>query len=271
MKAMAKVRLDAILLQRGLYPSKSAANAAVLAGAVKILDPNFRAVLKPGHMFDESVELEVTQPAKYVSRGGIKLENALANFDVQIAGKQALDIGSSTGGFTDCLLQRDAKQVVCVDVGYGELAWKLRSDERVTVIERFNARNLQPEDLPYSPQIVTVDVSFISLTKILPAIARVCSSKSDVFLMVKPQFEVGREHLSGSAVVTDREQRVRAVGLVASAAIDLGMTVKDVAPTDLPGPKGNRETFLHLHVGYGDHASTFSAEELDKLLQEKVF
>ncbi|WP_210493434.1 TlyA family RNA methyltransferase [Patulibacter sp. SYSU D01012] len=246
---MAKLRLDTLLHERGLYPSRSAAAAAVLAGAVRLggakVNPHARP-LKPGLQVDDDVEIETAEQARYVSRGGVKLENALDALGVDVAGRHGLDVGASTGGFTDCLLQRGAVAVTALDVAYGELAWSVRSDERVTVIERQNARQMTPELLPYAPDLVVADVSFISLTKLLPAVRGVVADRFDALLMVKPQFELGRGRVGRGGVVRDPALRREAVRTVAGAAADAGFAVLGAAPSGLPGPKGNRETFLHL-------------------------
>jgi 23S rRNA (cytidine1920-2'-O)/16S rRNA (cytidine1409-2'-O)-methyltransferase len=249
---MTKVRLDTLLHQRGLYPSRSAAAAAVLAGAVRLggpgANPHARP-LKPGLQVDGDVEVETAQAAKYVSRGGTKLENALEGLGIDVTGRHGLDVGASTGGFTDCLLQRGAVAVAAVDVAYGELAWSVRSDERVTVIERQNARELTREMLPFAPDLVVADVSFISLTKLLPALTGVVADEFDALLMVKPQFELGKGRVGRGGVVREAALRREAVRTVAGAARDAGWSVLAAATSGLPGPKGNRETFLHLAEG----------------------
>jgi 23S rRNA (cytidine1920-2'-O)/16S rRNA (cytidine1409-2'-O)-methyltransferase len=183
----------------------------------------------------------------YVSRGGVKLENALSASRLEVAGRSALDVGASTGGFSDCLLKRGADRVIAVDVGYGQLAWSLRTDPRVTVMERTNARYLTPDSLPYAPDLATIDVSFISLALILPAVRSCLAQPYDVLALIKPQFEVGRELASkGRGVIRDpgdRRDALLAVGRVARA---LGASVLGYHYSGLPGPKGNRETFIHL-------------------------
>jgi 23S rRNA (cytidine1920-2'-O)/16S rRNA (cytidine1409-2'-O)-methyltransferase len=242
---MARVRLDSLLAERGLFPSRSRAAAAVLAGDVH-LGPGRRRAEKPGQLVAADVELDVNAPARYVSRGGIKLANALDALDVEVAGRRALDVGASTGGFTDCLLQRRAAHVVALDVAYGELAWALRDDARVTVIERTNARALEPGMLPYHPDLIVADVSFISLAKILPAVLACAAERFDALVMVKPQFEVGRERIGKGGVVRDPALRREAILGVAAAAREQGAAVLGFAASGLPGPAGNRETFVHL-------------------------
>ena len=242
---MKRLRLDNLLSQRGLFPSRSRAAASVLAGDVLLL-PDRRRAEKPGQLVPEDVQLEVTQAPAYVSRGGIKLANALASLGLDVAGRCALDLGASTGGFTDCLLQRGAAHVVAVDVGYGELDWRLRSDPRVTAIERKNARWLRPEELPYAADLIVIDVSFVSLTKVLPAAIACAAERFDCLALVKPQFEVGRERVGKGGVVRDPSLR-RAVLLdVGLAARSLGAAVCGYASSGLPGPKGNLETFVWI-------------------------
>ncbi len=182
----------------------------------------------------------------FVSRGGIKLENALISCRLDVAGRRALDVGASTGGFTDCLLQRGAASVIAVDVGYGQLAWSLRNDPRVSVLERTNARALTAETLPYAPDLATVDVVFISLAKVLPAVLCCMADTYDVLAMIKPQFEVGRARVGKGGVVRDSGDRRDALVQIGAAALGLGASVLGYHYSGLPGPKGNRETFVHL-------------------------
>jgi 23S rRNA (cytidine1920-2'-O)/16S rRNA (cytidine1409-2'-O)-methyltransferase len=249
-----RVRLDSLLAQRGLFESRTRAAAAVLAGSVH-LGPGRRRAEKPGQLVDPGVELAIDAPPPYVSRGGVKLANALDALGIPVDGRHALDVGASTGGFTDCLLQRGAAHVVALDVAYGELDYRLREDARVTVIERVNARALTPEQLPYRPDLITLDVSFISLTKVLPAVLATAAPAFDALAMVKPQFEVGRERLGKGGVVRDPELRREAVEAVAAAARARGATVMGAAPTELEGPSGNRETFLWLAEGSREGAA----------------
>jgi 23S rRNA (cytidine1920-2'-O)/16S rRNA (cytidine1409-2'-O)-methyltransferase len=242
---MKRVRLDSLLSERGMFPSRSRAAASVLAGEVLLL-PERRRADKPGQMVPEDVELELSAAPAYVSRGGIKLANALDTLGVDPAGRRALDVGASTGGFTDCLLKRGAAHVVALDVAYGQLDWSLRSDDRVTVIERANARALQRANLPYAPDLVVIDVSFISVAKVLPAVLAVAAERFDCLAMVKPQFEVGRAGVGKGGVVRDPELRRAAVVAGGGAAQELGACVLGFASSGLPGPKGNRETFVWL-------------------------
>jgi 23S rRNA (cytidine1920-2'-O)/16S rRNA (cytidine1409-2'-O)-methyltransferase len=245
---MKRVRLDSLLLERGMFPSRSRAAASVLAGDVLLLPARARAQ-KPGQLVPADVELEIVAPPRFVSRGGIKLANALDAFALDVAGRRALDVGASTGGFTDCLLQRGAAHVVAVDVAYGELDWGLRSDARVTVIERRNARSLSADELPYAPDTITIDVSFISLTKVLPAVLACAATVFDCLALVKPQFEVGRGHVGKGGVVRDAAARRRALVDVGRAATELGSGVRGYASSGLPGPKGNLESFIWIAEG----------------------
>ena len=239
---MKKSRIDAVLADRGLFPSRSAAAGAVRAGEVRI-GQDGPVALRPSQLVEPDASLVVDEGPRYVSRGGTKLENALVALGIDVGGRDCLDVGASTGGFTDCLLQRGAARVIAADVAYGQLDVRMRQDPRVHVIERLNARELRPADLPFVPSLATVDVSFISLTKILPAVAACLEPGGEVLAMVKPQFELGRERV-GRGVVRDPGDRREAILLVAGAARDLGLHVRGFASSGLPGPKGNRETFV---------------------------
>jgi 23S rRNA (cytidine1920-2'-O)/16S rRNA (cytidine1409-2'-O)-methyltransferase len=246
---MAKVRLDTLLAKRGLFESRARAAASVMAGEVRLGGRGGQRAAKPGQLVAEDVEIAVDERPRFVSRGGVKLANALAATGVDPAGRQCLDVGASTGGFTDCLLQHGAEHVVALDVAYGELHWSLRTDERVTVLERVNARSLQCSDLPYAPDFVSVDVSFISLTKVLPSVLACCAQRFDALAMVKPQFEVGRSSVGSGGVVRSAQARRGALVAVAAAAREAGAAVLGFASSGLPGPKGNRETFVWLAEG----------------------
>jgi 23S rRNA (cytidine1920-2'-O)/16S rRNA (cytidine1409-2'-O)-methyltransferase len=242
--AAAKVRLDQLLAQRGLFPSRSRAAASVMAGEVRVGE---ELADKPGRLVADDVQVSVAGGRRFVSRGGIKLENALAALGVPAEGRRCLDVGASTGGFTDCLLKHGAAEVTCVDVAYGELAWELRTDERVTVLERTNARALAPGDLPYRPDLIVVDVSFISLLKVLPAVLRCAAERFDCLAMIKPQFEVGREKVGKGGVVRSADDRRDAlVGIGEFARSELGVALLGFASSQLPGPRGNQETFAWL-------------------------
>jgi 23S rRNA (cytidine1920-2'-O)/16S rRNA (cytidine1409-2'-O)-methyltransferase len=263
---MAKRRLDTLLTERGLFPSRTRAAAAVMAGEVRV-GPGERRAAKPGELVDLGELLRVPERQAFVSRGGIKLANALLASGLDVRGRSALDVGASTGGFTDCLLQRGARDVTTVDVGYGTLAHRLRADPRVCVIERCNARTLTPARLlagrracgltggadrstgPVAgelPDLATIDVSFISLAKILEPVLCCLAPGYDVLALIKPQFEVGRGQVGKGGVVRDPERRRAALVSVGERALALGATVLGYHTSGLPGPKGNRETFIWL-------------------------
>jgi 23S rRNA (cytidine1920-2'-O)/16S rRNA (cytidine1409-2'-O)-methyltransferase len=257
-----KSRIDAVLADRGLFSSRSAAAGAVRAGEVR-LGPDGPVALRPSQLVEPEAPLLVDAGPRFVSRGGVKLENALEALGIDVAGRDCLDGGASTGGFTDCLLQRGATGVAAIDVAYGQLDRRLREDPRVTVIERLNARELDHGDLPFEASLATVDVSFISLTKVLPAVTRCLAPGGEVLAMVKPQFELGRERV-GRGVVRDAADRREAVLGVAHAVRDLGLPVRGFAPSGLPGPKGNIETFVWAG-GEGEGVTDLQAavEEVD--------
>jgi 23S rRNA (cytidine1920-2'-O)/16S rRNA (cytidine1409-2'-O)-methyltransferase len=241
---VAKRRLDTLLTERGLFDSRSRAAAAVIAGEVRVAG---RPARKPGEMVADGAMLDVAERPPYVSRGGVKLRNALDAFGIDPSGRRALDVGASTGGFTDCLLQRGAAAVIALDVAYGELHLRIRNDPRVTVIERRNARSLRPDELPYAPDLVVVDVSFISLLKVLPAVLAAAAPRFDCLALVKPQFEVGRDRVGKGGVVRsadDRRDALIAVGKQARSR--LATAVLGYAASGLPGPAGNRESFVWL-------------------------
>jgi 23S rRNA (cytidine1920-2'-O)/16S rRNA (cytidine1409-2'-O)-methyltransferase len=240
---MTRRRADTLLAERGLAPSRSAAAASVRAGRVRLVRDG-REVEKPSELLPEDAELVVTEGQGFVSRGGIKLDNALTELGVEVEGRRCLDVGASTGGFTDCLLQRGAAMVIAVDVGYGQLDWRLRQDSRVLVMERLNARNLGDSHLPYRPEVITVDVSFISLAKLLPPIVASAADELDLLGLVKPQFELEKEKVGKGGVVRDAGDRREAIRRVAEAARAEGLVIRGVASSGLPGPKGNRETFV---------------------------
>jgi 23S rRNA (cytidine1920-2'-O)/16S rRNA (cytidine1409-2'-O)-methyltransferase len=251
-----KKRLDLLLVERGLAETRSQAQAFVLAGRVPGHD-------KPGEQLDEDAPLELTPADPYVSRGGVKLANALDAFAVYPSGADCLDVGASTGGFTDVLLQRGAKRVIALDVGYGQLHPKLRGDPRVTVLERVNARHVS--ELPFPPQLVVADVSFISVRKALPPVLALAAPGWQALVLVKPQFEAGRADVRGG-VVRDADVHRRVLREVAEAAGGWGAETVGVVDSGLPGPKGNREFFLHLVQRDGPRL----APELDGWIEHAV-
>jgi 23S rRNA (cytidine1920-2'-O)/16S rRNA (cytidine1409-2'-O)-methyltransferase len=246
---MERRRIDTLLAERGLAGSRTSAAESVRAGRVRIGRDGPRAT-KPGQLVASDVELLVDGERRYVSRGGVKLEHALDELRIDVSGRSCLDVGASTGGFTDCLLRHGAQRVIAVDVGYGQLDWTLRNDPRVEVLERTNARHLEPDQLPYAPDLATIDVSFISLAKVLPAVAACLAESGEILALVKPQFELGRGRVRGG-VVRAPEERREALLAVAEAAASAGLSVRGFAPSGLPGPKGNRETFIRLATDEG--------------------
>ncbi len=217
-----------------------------------MLLPERRRAQKPGQLVSDDVELELLSAPEFVSRGGLKLANALDVFGLNVSARCGLDVGASTGGFTDCLLSRGAKHVLAVDVAYGQLAWGIRTDPRVTVIERRNARSLRPGELPYAPDLIVIDVSFISISKVLGAVLGCAADRFDCLAMIKPQFEVGRAGVGKGGVVRDPELRRGALIAAGEVARELGAAVLGYASSGLPGPKGNLESFVWLAEGSRD-------------------
>jgi len=234
-----KKRLDVLLVERGLAETRSQAQALVLAGRV----PGHT---KAGEQVDDGAELEVEAGPRFVSRGGEKLAHALAELEIDLSAEDCLDVGASTGGFTDCLLQAGAARVIALDVGYGQLHPRLRSDPRVTVIERKNVRDLDRDELPFEPSFVTADVSFISLAKALPPALECASPEWRALVLVKPQFEAGRADVGKGGVVRDPEVRQRVLDGLSAQVPEWGARLEGVVESGLPGPKGNREFFLYL-------------------------
>ena len=239
-----KKRLDVLLVERGLAASRAQAQGLVLSGRVK-------GHTKAGEQVDEASDLELVAGARFVSRGGDKLAHALEAFAVDVRGEDCLDIGSSTGGFTDCLLQAGAARVCALDVGYGQLDAKLRNDPRVTVMERKNVRALACEELPFAPRFVACDVSFIGLAKALPPALACAAPGWRALVLVKPQFEAGPADVGKGGVVRDPEIHRRVVAEVAARVPGWGGRVLGVVDSGLPGPKGNREFFLYLDDARG--------------------
>jgi 23S rRNA (cytidine1920-2'-O)/16S rRNA (cytidine1409-2'-O)-methyltransferase len=251
-----KKRLDVLLVERGLAETRSQAQALVIAGLVPGYD-------KPGTQLDESAALEVERPPRFVSRGGEKLAHALELTPVDPAGKDCLDVGASTGGFTDCLLQAGAARVIALDVGYGQLHPRLREDDRVTVLERVNARAVT--SLPFPPELVVCDVSFISVKTALPPLLRLAAPGWEALVLVKPQFEAGRAD-TPKGVVRDPEVRRRVLRDVCDAAAGWDCRVAGVVDSGLPGPKGNREFLVHLI----DSTEPTDPDELDRWIDDAI-
>jgi 23S rRNA (cytidine1920-2'-O)/16S rRNA (cytidine1409-2'-O)-methyltransferase len=240
---MPRIRLDQLVVERGLAPSRERARALILAGQVTVDD---RAETKAGTSVDSEATVTLLAPDHpYAGRGGLKLAHALDTFHIAVDGRECLDIGASTGGFTDVLLQRGAARVVALDVGHGQLDWKLRNDARVVVIERFNARNLTRADLPGPVDIVTIDVSFISLRQILPAVTPVIRAGADIVALVKPQFEAGRTEVR-KGIVRDPAVHARVVEEVTAAGAEVGLSRVALTPSPITGQKGNVEFLVHF-------------------------
>jgi 23S rRNA (cytidine1920-2'-O)/16S rRNA (cytidine1409-2'-O)-methyltransferase len=239
-----KERIDKILVERGLAQSRERARALIMAGLVVVND---HAVDKAGQLVPLAAEIRLKgEDIPFVSRGGLKLAKALDEFNLDVSGLNALDVGASTGGFTDCLLQRGAKMVVAVDVGYGQLAWKLRQDERVVNLEKTNIRYLEPDRLPVVPDLAVIDASFISLDKILPTTIRLIRGGGRVIALIKPQFEVGRGSVGKGGVVRDEQKHREVIAAVQKLAESLHLEVKGVTESPILGPKGNREFLIYL-------------------------
>ena len=239
-----KERLDVMLVERGLAPSRERARALILAGQVTV---GGRVVSKAGTSVAADAEIaRATPDHPYVGRGGIKLAHALDVFHVSPRGRRALDVGASTGGFTDVLLQRGAKSVVALDVGHGQLDWRLRNDPRVIVREGVNARRLTAADVPHPVTLITIDVAFISLALIFPALMPFFERPGDVVALVKPQFEAGRDEVGKHGLVTDPQIHDAVLARVAAAAGAAGFTLAGMTPSPITGATGNREFFLHL-------------------------
>ena len=251
-----KKRVDVLLVERGLAETRSQAQALVLAGRVRGYD-------KPGQQIPDDVERELEQPAPCVSRGGGKLRNALDAFGVEVAGRDCADVGASTGGFTDCLLQAGAARVVAIDVGHGQLHPKIRNDPRVTVFERTNARLLR--ELPFPPDLVVCDVSFISVTKALPPVLALARRGWEAVVLVKPQFEAGRAEVR-KGVIRDPQVQRKAIETVIEAAREWGGVTVGVVDSGLPGPKGNREFFVHLV----NRPAIADPDDIDRWIAEAV-
>ena len=244
---MKRERIDKLLVERGLVESRTKAQAMVMAGVVLVDEQR---VEKPSHQFDPNSTIRIKgeddPSTRYVGRGGLKLEAALREFQIDVAGLECLDVGASTGGFTDCLLQNGARKVFAIDVGHNQIDWRLRQDPRVEVREGVNARYLKPEDFPRPFDLAVIDVSFISVTKVLPAIVPLMSEGARIVTLIKPQFEVGKGEVGGGGVVRDAAKRARVVEEVNAAARELGLEVVTVIESPITGAEGNVE-YLALY------------------------
>lgn len=238
---MTRQRLDALLASRGLFPSREQARAAVLAGDVRVAGER---VTKAGQMVAEDVEVTIAERPRFVSRGGTKLAGALDAFGLDVSGMRAVDVGASTGGFTDCLLQRGAASVTAVDVGYGQLAWSLRSDERVTVFERTNIRAVDPDELGAPFDLAVVDVSFISLEKVLPHVLALLGPSGELVALVKPQFEIGKGRVGKRGVVREAALHEEVLVTAQAAVNAAGWVTTGVGYSPITGPEGNIEFWI---------------------------
>jgi 23S rRNA (cytidine1920-2'-O)/16S rRNA (cytidine1409-2'-O)-methyltransferase len=240
-------RLDKLLVDRGLASTREKARALIMEGKVSVHGVK---VTKAGTFVSPDAAVDLRgEEIPYVSRGGVKLEAALKSFGVRVEGKRAMDVGSSTGGFTDCLLQHGAAKIYCIDVGYGQLAWKLRNDPRVTLLERTNIRYLDRERIPELIDIATIDVSFISLVKVVPKVLEFLREGGEIVALIKPQFEVGRGQVGKGGIVRDEDTRLSAVESIRRAMESLGLETRGVIESPLPGQKGNREYLMYVKKG----------------------
>ena len=245
-------RLDTVLVQRGFFSSRSQAGAAVLAGEVRV---NGQPVTKAGALVAADIEVTLKEQPRFVSRGGLKLERAFEEFPIDVSGRVALDAGASTGGFTDCLLQHGARKVIAVDVGYGQLDWKLRNDPRVDVLERTNIRGITREMLSETPSFATFDLSFISLKKVLQPVVGTLEEDFQAIALIKPQFEAGRGKVGKGGVVRDGKVRREVLEEIWSFIEESGWVVLGLTESPVRGPKGNREYLLYFAAGDQEHAS----------------
>ena len=259
---MSKKRLDVMLVERGLAESREKAKAIIMSGIVYV---DGEKEDKAGSNFPETAKIEVRgKTLKYVSRGGLKLEKAMEVFPIELDGKVCMDVGSSTGGFTDCMLQNDAVKVYSVDVGYGQLAWKLRQDERVVVMEKTNIRYVKPEDIEELVDFASVDVSFISLSKVLPPLRDLLKDEAEVVCLIKPQFEAGREKVGKKGVVRDKAVHVEVIENVLGYAEEAGFNVLGLDFSPVKGPEGNIEYLMHIRKD-----SEFVSSDEEKAVEQE--
>jgi len=241
---MKKKRLDSLLIERGIIQSRERAKGLILSGDVRV---NGNPVNKAGTLIDEDAEIKLTgKDIPYVSRGGLKLEKAIREFNINVKDKVAIDVGASTGGFTDCLLQNGVKRVYAVDVGYGQLAWKIRKDLRVAVIERKNIRYLKPDDIGEPVDIAAIDVSFISIKLVLPVVKNLLKENGEIIALIKPQFEVGKSEVEKGGIVRDKEKHERVILEIKFFANDLGFKFLGLTESPIQGQKGNVEFLIYL-------------------------
>lgn len=263
-----KERLDVLLVNRGLAPSREKAKAIIMSGVVFV---DGQREDKAGADFDVNVPIEVKgNTLKYVSRGGLKLEKAMANFDVSLADKICMDVGSSTGGFTDCMLQNGAVKVYAVDVGNGQLHWKLRQDERVICMEKTNIRYVTPDQIADKIDFSSIDVSFISLTKVLKPVKDLLTDKGEIVCLVKPQFEAGREKVGKKGVVRDIKVHKEVINMVIDYAREIGFTICNLDYSPIKGPEGNIEYLLHLSKDAEDGTTEIDVDKVVEASHEEL-
>jgi len=261
---LARKRLDVILLEKGFFRSIDEARRSIMAGTVTI---NGRVEDKPGTIFRDDIVIEIKQDSlPYASRGGLKLEKALKEFGIDVTGKVAMDVGASTGGFTDCLLKYGAAKVYAVDVGYGQLAWNLRNDPRVINMERTNVRFLKPEDIPEPLDFVSIDVSFISLRLVLPVIKDFLAGEGEIISLVKPQFEAEREEVGKHGVVREKKTHIEVIRRVIAFAKEIGLKVAGITYSPIRGPEGNIEFLLYLSKK--ENSENIPDEKIEQLVNE---
>lgn len=263
-----KERLDVLVTQQGLAPSREKAKALIMAGEVLV---DGQREDKPGTTFPDTVKITIKgNPIPFVSRGGLKLDKAVKHFGLDLKGKTCMDVGSSTGGFTDCMLQNGAVKVYSVDVGHGQLDWKLRNDPRVVCMERTNIRYVVPEDIQEAPEFVSIDVSFISLTKVLPPVKNLMAETAEMVCLIKPQFEAGREKVGKKGVVRDPKVHQEVIELVMEFAASLGFVLQHLEFSPIKGPEGNIEYLLHLKKTPEEEIQTASLDQWKKTAEEIV-
>lgn len=261
---MSKERLDVLLVEKGLFQSREKARNSIMAGVIFV---NGIREDKPGTRIHRDAEITVKENINpFVSRGGLKLEKALNVFNIDLKGKTAIDVGASTGGFTDCMLKRGAIKVIAIDVGYGQLAWNLRNDERVVCMERTNIRYVKPEDIPFIADFAAIDVSFISLEKVLPSVNNLISDEGEIVALIKPQFEAGREKVGKGGVVREKDTHIEVIENVISIVLDLGLSFYGLTYSPIKGPEGNIEYLLYL----GKKQNNFDRATLSNRIKEVV-
>ena len=260
-----KIRLDQLLVDKGLATSRERAKTSIMAGNVFV---DNQKIDKPGTKVDENAHLTIKgAEIPYVSRGGLKLEKAINTMGFSVSGKIVLDVGASTGGFTDCALQHGAKKIIAVDVGYGQLAWSLRQDPRVTCLERTNIRYLTIEEIGAKADIATIDVAFISLEKVLPTVKNLLNNGCEILALIKPQFEAGRENVGKKGVVRDPQVHKQVISHIIQFAADIGLSARDLDYSPITGPEGNIEYLLWLKDSDANEGEKSWDEHIDKLVE----